>query len=237
MVMVAAAAGFGPGGRAFTADAGDDGKNGKGNEPPAPAKAKAAEEAPVRDGGDKASSSLEGPWCLLIEPRFMRNKAAKPVKDSQKTDIVAARISTFGPEVLQPEDFKELGLEWDAFAAKAAATATSHFKSLKTKIRIFRDSRGIAEYAVLETNDDPLVASSVFSPEFLQFFKKSFGDRFLVAIPDRTTIFVFPRGMDTFKEFGPDITNRYLSATYPCSLELLELDKTGLRAIGSFSDH
>lgn len=193
------------------------------------------DKAPPAKAAERAPSRPDGAYRLLLEPRFMRHDHGKPVKDAQKTDLVPGRVTQWGVETIPAAEFGKLGLTWEQFTRKATANASADFKRLASEFRTFKDEAGSTAFAVLET-DDPTTASTIFAPEFLRHFEKSLGDRLYLAVPSRTTVFIFPRGTDAFRKLSEDIIARYFEATYPCSLELLELDKNGLRAVGTFLD-
>ncbi|CAN5498080.1 hypothetical protein BH23VER1_BH23VER1_23500 [soil metagenome] len=192
--------------------------------------------APAPAGSAEKPAPKPGDLLLLLAPRFMSHDAAKPIPRSGAagpgaTEIVPARIGLFGPEVLEPADLAALGFGWDEFQRRAAATGDLVLEILTTEIA--KDARGIPTHAILR-GEGSMAVASVFAAGFLARFKDSLGDRLLVAAPDRDTLYVFPRAMPTFREFGKSIASQFEDALYPASIELLEIDSNGLRAAGSF---
>lgn len=175
-----------------------------------------------------------GQPVLLVEPLFMRHKAAREIPGARQSQLVPGVTTADGIDVLGPDAFAARGQSWSAFVKAANATAAAHLKTVK--IEWFRDANGLAEFARIR-NPSPLTASVVHAPEFLDRFKASLGDRLLVGIPDRNTVYVFPRTMPTiFKRLSPEIAEAYARALYPVSPEAFELTPNRFAVVGSFLD-
>ena len=171
------------------------------------------------------------PLAACIEPAAMRTDAAQLLPGSQKTVIVPAREDALGLSRLTKEEFAATGLKWEQFLTRAAATAAQHLKSLKPEIH--RDKKGNAQYAVLK-GDSHLTASIILCPEFLTQFRETFGDRLVVLVPDRFTVYVFPRGFSDFQSMGPAILEEHANSVWPCSQEAFEITSAGLKCLGAF---
>ena len=57
-----------------------------------------------------------------------------------------------------------------------------------------------------------------------------------VAVPNRYTVYVFPRLASEYKEYSPLVMGAYHDSAYPVSLEVFEISPGGIRAIGVFED-
>ncbi len=186
--------------------------------------------APLILGAAVAEES--GKYVLLPEPSFMWHKHGQKIPGSRRTVLIPALTTSAGLRELSPEAFAELGVSWAAFSKTAGTTADAHLKTLKPVVT--KDSEGHAAVAVVKSKS-AITASVVFAPGFVAKFEPIFGDRLLVAIPDRFTIYVFPRALSTHKEYGKRLAALYEDAVYPASLELFEADPQGVRVVGSFS--
>ncbi len=171
------------------------------------------------------------PLAACIEPATMRTEAAQLLPGSKMTVIVPAREDTLGLSRLTKEEFAATGLKWEQFLTNAATTAALHLKSLKPDIH--RDKKGDAQYAVLKS-ESHLTASIILCPEFFTQFRGTFGDRLVVLVPDRFTVYVFPRGFSDFQSMGPVILEQYANSTWPCSQEAFEVTAAGLKCLGAF---
>lgn len=161
----------------------------------------------------------------------MRTDAAQLLPGSKLTVIVPAREDTLGLSRLTKEELAATGLKWEQFLAQAAATAAPHLKSLKPDIH--RDKKGAALYAILKS-DSHLTASVILCPEFFTQFRETFGDRLVVLVPDRFTVYVFPRGFTDFQTMGPGILEQHANSVWPCSQEAFEINSAGLKCLGAF---
>ena len=171
------------------------------------------------------------PLAACIEPAVIRTEAARLMPGSKLTVIVPARPDEIGLLRLSKEEFAATGLTWEKFLTEAAATAAAHLKTLKPDIK--RDKKGTAQYAVLKS-DSHLTASTVLCPEFFALVRETFGDKLVVLIPDRFTVYVFPRGFAGFQTMGPDILTTFQKSTWPASQEAFELTPDGLKCLGAF---
>ena len=162
-----------------------------------------------------------GKYVLLPEPSFMWHEHGQKIQGSRTTVLVPAITTSAGLRELSPEAFADLGVSWAAFAKTADATADAHLKTLEPVVK--KDAEGHAAVAVVKS-ESPITASAVFAPGFVAKFEPIFGDRLLVAIPDRFTIYVFPRALSTHGEYGKRLAALYEDAVYPASLELFEVD-------------
>ncbi len=171
------------------------------------------------------------PLAACIEPALMRTDAAQLLPGSKKTVIVPAREDALGLSRLTTGEFAATGLKWEQFLKQAAATAAAHLKSLKPDIH--RDKKGAALYAVLKS-ESHLTASIILCPEFFAQFRGMFGDRLVVLIPDRFTVYVFPRGFTDFQTMGPAILEQFDRSVWPCSQEAFEITGAGLKCLGAF---
>jgi hypothetical protein len=171
------------------------------------------------------------PLVACIEPAVMRTEAARLLPGSKKTVIVPAKEDEFGLSRLSKEEFAATGLKWEEFLTQAAAGAAAHLKTLKPDIH--RDAKNVAQYAVLSSKSQ-LTAGIVMCPEFFEQFREVFGDRLVVLIPDRFTVYVFPRGFTDFQTMGPEILEKHRRSIWPCSQEAFEITADGLKCLGSF---
>lgn len=184
--------------------------------------------APFSNGEPaKKSASL----AACIEPAVMRTEAAQLLPGAKKTVIVPAREDELGLSRLTKDEVAATGLKWEQFLMEAAATAAAHLKTLKPEIE--RDKKGAVRYAVLRS-ENHLTASIILCPEFFAQFRETFGDRLVVLVPDRFTVYVFPRGFNDFQELGPDILAEFEESIWPCSEEAFEITSDGIKCLGAF---
>jgi hypothetical protein len=178
-----------------------------------------------------AQDKKPAPLVACLEPASMRTEAAELLPGSKLTVICPAREDGFGLSRLSAAEFKATGLTREQFRKQAAATAAAHLKTLKPDIH--RDAKERAEYAVLKS-DSHVTASVILCPEFHAQFKELFGDKLVVLVPDRFTVYVFARSLGGFQTKGPEILEQFVTSTWPCSREAFEISAAGLKCLGAF---
>ena len=141
-----------------------------------------------------------------------------------------ARIDRNGT-VLPPASWGDLNpLAWDSLLRDSQERASLLLATLNPAL--VRDPHGVVQMAVIST-DNPLTASCLLLPGFLMRFSAILGPELIVAVPSRTKIYIFPKLANRLPEMTGTIRDDYLISPQPVSLELFELSKNGIRAIGS----
>lgn len=187
--------------------------------------------AAEKDPPTTAESALE-PMCATIEPRVLRTELARPLGDGKQTVVIPAREdNVLGLSHLSRGELAATGLNQDEFMAKAAAAATRLLLTLNPEVT--KDKDGSTAYVTLRS-ERPFASSIVLSPRLLPLFKEQFGDRLVVLVPDRNTVYVFSRNFGKFQDFGPRIIREYHAALYPASLEAFEISRDGIKCLGGF---
>jgi hypothetical protein len=176
-----------------------------------------------------SAQSDPGSWRVLIEPKFMRPEVSQPIPGSKKTVFAAGYLKENEPVYFSKAEFDALGMDWETFAAKARENS----KDNKLKAEFIRSKKKVIQYAVL-SSENPLTATAVLSPDFWKKFREIFGDTMIVALPDRFTIYLFPKLAGDFQDHAPMILDDYKAALFPVSTEAFELTSSGLRAIGNY---
>ncbi|MBP7951272.1 MAG: hypothetical protein KA004_16600 [Verrucomicrobiales bacterium] len=150
---------------------------------------------------------------------------------SAKATVLAPALETKnGFELLSAEQFSALGIPWQEFLTKSIEAASRHLATLTPEWK--KNARGQVEYAILKS-DRHLTASTILCPEFRLRFKELLGPDLVVLVPDRFTVFVFPRRTGDFQKLGPAVAAIFEESIYPASSEAFELNENGMKAIGS----
>ncbi len=171
-------------------------------------------------------------WALCIEPVELRTETAELLSGSRRTVVCPAKEdAALGLSRLSKAELAAAGQTFAQCKTKALAAAAAHLKTLKPDIH--RSDKGAAEYAVLKS-DSHLTASVVLCPEFLVQLKETFGERLVVMMPDRFTVYVFARSFGDFQKLGPAIVERFEKATWPVSREAFEISAEGIKCLGEF---
>jgi len=174
------------------------------------------------------------PVVAALEPVALRTALARPLPDAKYTVIVPAKEdSVLGLTHYTKEEFAAAGLDWDQFMAKATAAATRLLVSIKPVVA--KDAAGQIAYVKLQS-ERPFAASVVLSPRLVPLFQGVLGDRLVALMPDRYTVYLFSRNFGQFQSFGQKIINDHAEAIYPCSIEVFEVSRDGIKCIGGFDD-
>lgn len=174
------------------------------------------------------------PVVAALEPIALRTVLARPLPDAKFTVIVPAKEdSVLGLTHYNKEEFAATGLDWDQFMSKAAAAATRLLVSIKPVVA--KDASGQVAYVKLQS-ERPFAASVVLSPRLVPLFQSVLGDRLVALMPDRYTVYLFSRNFGQFQSFGQKIINDHAEAVYPCSIEVFEISREGIKCIGGFDD-
>jgi hypothetical protein len=182
------------------------------------------------DEPKKAVGASPEEFCVLIEPAE-GPQVVKLISGSKLTGLVPGRETHIGVRYYSAAEYTALGMSWPEFVKRSESAAARQLAKLTPEIT--RDAKGFVRFAVLRGKSH-LTASSVFAPEFRSLFKSSMGDDLIVLIPNRFTIYVFPRGMGEYKDFGKRILSEYEDSPFPVSYEVLLLNRDGLSCLGSF---
>ncbi len=161
----------------------------------------------------------------------MRPDFAFPIPGTKVTVLTPALIKDGEVNYLKKDDAQRLKLDLDSVRRIAATTASAELAALTPEY--VRDSHGVALYARL-TGESPTVASVVLAPDFAEKFADVLGPDLLVAIPNRSRVYVYPALASKFEQTADLVLRDYELAPYPVSKEVFRITPQGLRATGSF---
>lgn len=161
----------------------------------------------------------------------MRYDSTWPIQGSDRTIVVAARLVDGEVVPFSKGDEEKRGATAEKILADSSRTAATVLEGLKPNY--VRDDKKVIQYAILKS-DSPLTASAVLAPKFAETFAQTLGPELLIAIPNRHTVFVFPKQSLVYQAFSDTIYAEYQSSPAPVSRELFELRKGKLIAIGTY---
>lgn len=170
-------------------------------------------------------------WNLVIEPKFLRSEVSWPVEGSDRTVLAAARVVDGEVEPVRRAEMNQSGVTTESILLDASRSASAVLAALRPEY--IRDGHQVIQYAVLRS-DNPLTASAVLAPEFAATFAETIGPELLLAIPNRNTVFVFPKQSLVYRTFADTMFAEYQGSAHPVSRELFELRGGKLIAIGLY---
>ena len=152
---------------------------------------------------------------IILDPYFYRTPLSESIDGSTKT-VLGYYEETEGRVTPLPKATSEPLPE---LRTLAIAYAQAILKRIEPKV--IRDKHGVI-VAIRFEDQDPALSSIVLTPGFSNRFANSLGKNCLVAIPNRQTVFVFPRLGSNFEEFSIPLRSFYHNSVWPVSTELFE---------------
>lgn len=188
-------------------------------------------------GNQESSLPAESSWRVVIAPMFRLPQVTEPISGAKEVVIAAAWASEKDGAIrcMNQKDFDALGLDWKTFSGKTASAASLELAAVQPEL--IRDRREVLECIILRSkrpSDDITVA--VLAPDFLARFTPLLGSKLLLAIPDRHTVFLFPKLVSHYRDYASKVLAIYRQSESPVSREVFELSSTGLRAIGAYEE-
>lgn len=183
------------------------------------------------NGGEEKPAEMK--WRVLLEPKSMHREVT--------WDIPGAQRTVFAPAVWERDEYlfptrkvlDEAGVAAEGLQQLAAPAAAADLATLKPRYE--RDRKQVIQYAEL-TSDRPIVASAVLAPKFLDLFKDTLGEKVLLVVPSRFTAYVFPVLASQYQDYWPMVFEAYRATAWPVSVEVFEISKDGLRAVGVYQE-
>jgi hypothetical protein len=172
------------------------------------------------------------PVCVAIEPKALRTSASQNLAGARQTVLTPAIEREDGFKMLDRESLTHLGMNWETFLAKAKQAASRHLAALKPEIH--KDPRGTIEYIKFH-NDRHLTSSILLCPELWKQFSPMLGPTIVALVPDRFTVYLFPRQSGAFVKQGQEVAALFTDAMYPASDEAFEISETTFKSIGNFT--
>lgn len=182
------------------------------------------------------SEPAQANWRVTMAAKFTLPQVSQPIPGSNTTVLVPACVESAGNvRAMTQDEFAALGVDWAAFLAKAGLGGSAELAKLKPEW--VRDRHRVIECAILraaQPGDD--LTAVLFAPEFIPRFTPVFGRTLLVAIPDRHTIYLFPKLASRYPEYAQKVLAVYGKSKNPVTRELFELSVGGLRAVGTYEE-
>ena len=164
---------------------------------------------------------------IILDPYFYRTPISEAIDGSTKT-VLGYYDETEGKVTPLPTPPRQPISELHTLAVAYAQVILK-----KTSLKLIRDRHGVI-VAIRIEDQDPALSSIVLTPGFVDRFANLLGKDCLVAIPNRQTVFLFPRLGSNLEEFSVPLRGIYHNSVWPVSTELFEGRTGGLHAIRDF---
>lgn len=168
----------------------------------------------------------DGPgWRLTVVPAYERPAMHEKIPGSRTTSTTVARHAAYG----ELEHATTRGA-WRWAREQAAKNGGTWI--MEANIQFRRDADNVID-RILITSDDPLLPSITLTGALYERFEPLLGDNFLVVIPERHTVALYPRldGGITPSESAA-LMEVHRNATYPVSPEVFRATREGLSTEG-----
>ena len=166
---------------------------------------------------------------VIFEGTFEKVDIPLPIDGARKTQLVAYYEWDFGVRPFTEKVWNERGLTREKLLPLAKTVAKELLQTVEPEL--VRDSRGVILYAIL-TDKNPFLTSVLLSPDLIERFRETLGDRIHAVIVERHRIYLFPATGGLLQEYGPALVEEFQRASLPVSLEVFLIDDDGYRVIG-----
>ena len=164
---------------------------------------------------------------IILDPYFYRTPVSEAIDGSTKTilgyyDETDGKVTPLSNPPQKP-------------ISELHTSAVAHAQSIlqRTSPKFIRDRHGVI-VAIRIEDQDPALSSVLLTPGFADRFANSLGKDCLVSVPNRQTVFLFPRLGSNMERFSIPLRGIYHNSVWPVSTELLEWRKGTLHAIRDF---
>ena len=164
---------------------------------------------------------------IIVDPYFYRAPLSDPIDGSSKT-VLAYYDETDGKVAPFPSPSRQPVSELRTLAIAYAQAILQ-----KTSPKLLRDKHGVV-VAIRIENQDPAFSSILLTPGFADRFTEILGKDCLVSVPNRCTVFLFPRLASNIEEFSVPLRAIYHNSVWPVSTELFEWRAGTLHSVRDF---
>jgi hypothetical protein len=175
-----------------------------------------------------APGALRADPVAVIQPAFYHQEGQQPVRDSTKTVVAYYDLD---PEGLKPCPATD---EQGAHARAIAAQETARRLAATLRPEVVRDAKGVLSALKFHSSNVAL-SSILLLPETWNRYAQALGPDCLAAVPNRETLFLFPRLGGNLHSFAVEVLSRYRNHPYPGSTEVLEWRDVTLKAVHDFT--
>ncbi len=178
-----------------------------------------------------AGHAFSDELIMILDPLFYHTPVSEPIAGSHRTALGFYQYNLESKELEPATSLAER-------SRADALTATLHHAQqlLKTLApKSFRDSKGVLSAFRLDS-DDPTLSSILLLPQLGNLYADVLGPDCYFVVPNRNTVFLFPRLANQIQEFGTTILNLFHNDAWPVSTEIFENANGKLRAVGEVSE-
>lgn len=169
---------------------------------------------------------------LLLEPRFQAPPVWELVTGAKETGIAAGILDKNNtPRFLRPEELKLAQIDFATFRRDTMVHIDKLLDDTKPRRVLAKDGKSSTH--CIYHGKSPLIASLVLTPKLRDRHTKEYGETLLAVAPDRYTLVVLPADPDILEGRAELLAGIFDQSVYPISLEVFQIDATGIRVVGN----
>jgi hypothetical protein len=163
----------------------------------------------------ESSAMARTDWSIAFEPALMSPTNALPLAGSRDVVIVPAELRDWIWQEMEPERFLALKTPLQTYLRQAVRNTLPLLEEVEPQY--YRNPKEVIEYGLLQSEDDPRLPTMILLPEFYQRFEPIFGPDFLVILPNRLSVYMFPRLAGNLDEHAAMLLQVYETSQYPAT--------------------
>jgi hypothetical protein len=171
-------------------------------------------------------------FILILDPYFYRSPIAMPIEGTKHT--VLAYYRAIDNETLAPAKPQELPEKDRPASTQQTLDHARHLLGI-VQPELIRDSKGVVTALRLESLD-PAFSSILLLPDVGNRYANLLGPDCFFAVPNRRTIFCFPRLATDIQSFAALVHSLYHNDPWPISTEIFEIADGHLHVCGHFNE-
>jgi hypothetical protein len=172
-------------------------------------------------------------FVVILDPYFYRSPITIPIEGTKEPVLVYYRV--VDSETLAPAKPQEV-VEQDRSAPTRETLDQARRLLRMVRPASITDSHGVIT-ALRAESSDPTLSSILLLPDLGNRYADLLGPDCYFAVPNRRTIFFFPRLATDIQSFAPLVHSLYHNDPWPISTEIFEIANGRLRVCGRFNDN
>ncbi len=171
--------------------------------------------------------------AILPEPAFMRPPVSRPFANSKEVVLALCIVSADGDvRYATPAEAQNINAEWETILEATRVEAARLIAEAEPSV--YRGRGDVVQYAWIQSSN-PIAGAALLVPSALnEKFRNIFGDKLRIALPARGLIYILPALGTDLQIYGPKFQRLYESNLYPVCLELFEVRRDQITAVGTF---
>ncbi len=163
----------------------------------------------------------------------MRPPVSRPFANSKEVVLALCIVSADGDvRYATPAEAQNINAKWETILEATRVEAARLIAEAEPSV--YRGRGDVVQYAWIQSSN-PIAGAALLVPSALnEKFRNIFGDKLRIALPARGLIYILPALGTDLQIYGPKFQRLYESNLYPVCLELFEVRRDQITAVGTF---